>query len=180
MIDFDELLARLDEQMARLESCDEATRALVFQLLDEVDLLHRFALHRLSEYVDTAALERARGAEPLVAWLAEAYGLDVDQRDEAVAALDVVRPFLRSHGGDVEVLSAAGGIVRVRLAGACQGCTASSITLRNGVEEALRDHLPGFVVLDVESDEATPHPPPGPTLDDPGVTLGRNLPLHPA
>lgn len=177
MIDLGELLGRLDEQVADLESLDDHTRAQVFGLLDAVDLLHRYALHRLTESVGTEAIERAGAAEPLVAWLTEAYGLLADQRADAMAALEDVRPFLYSHGGDVEVLAAAGGIVRVRLTGACQGCTASSITLQHGVEEALRERLPGFVVLEIEPDEATPHPPPGPPLD---VVVGRNLPIHPS
>lgn len=179
MIDLEELLERLDEEMARLETLDDDARASVFALLDDVDLVHRYALHRLAESVGADAIERAGAAEPLVAWLVEAYGLSGDQRADAVAALEDVRPFLHSHGGDVEVLAAAGGIVRVRLTGACQGCTASSITLQHGVEEALREHLEGFAVLDIEADEAAPHPPPGPTIDVAAGAVGRSLPIHP-
>jgi Fe-S cluster biogenesis protein NfuA len=99
-----------------------------------------------------------------VAWLFEAYAVGVDERAAAEVALEAVRPYLHSHGGDVAVLDARGGVVRVRLSGACSGCTASTITLRRGVEEALRERMPGFAAMEVEEDDALPHPPPGPTL----------------
>jgi Fe-S cluster biogenesis protein NfuA len=180
MIEIGELLDRLEQSMAHLDTLDDATRAQVFALLDGVDLVHRYALHRLTEQVGTEALGRARAAEPFVAWLAEVYGLGTDECESAVAAIEQVRPLLHSHDGDVEVLAASGGVVRVRLTGACQGCTASSITLQHGIEEALREHLPGFVVLEVEPDDAPPHPPPGAPLDLTDLPIGRTLPIHPA
>lgn len=180
MIGLEELLARLEEQMARLETLDDATRADVVELLDGVDLLHRYALYRMAQAIGRDTVGRVAAEEPFVAWLDEAYGLVTDERAAAVDALAQVRPFLHSHGGDVEVLGASAGIVHVRLTGACQGCTAASITLQQGVEEALREHLPGFVVLEIEPDVAAPHPPPGPTLDAVGIALGRPLPLHPS
>jgi Fe-S cluster biogenesis protein NfuA len=52
-------------------------------------------------------------------------------------------------------------VVRVQLSGACSGCTSASETLRHGVEEALREGLPGFVAMDVAPDDgAAAHPPP--------------------
>jgi Fe-S cluster biogenesis protein NfuA len=50
------------------------------------------------------------------------------------------------------------------MSGACSGCSASAITLREGIEEALRERLPGFARIEVEEDPAPRHPPPGPTL----------------
>ena len=51
--------------------------------------------------------------------------------------------------------------MRVRLSGACSGCTSAAETLRSGVEEALREGLPGFVGMEVAPDDgAPPHPPP--------------------
>jgi Fe-S cluster biogenesis protein NfuA len=76
-----------------------------------------------------------------------------------------VRPYLHSHGDDVTVLDARGGVVRVRLSGACSVCTASTITLRRGVEEALRARFPGFAAMEVDEQPAPSHPPPGATLE---------------
>lgn len=161
MDDFDELLHRLGLLLGRLDELDEAARGPVFEFLDALEQMHRSALHRLGQAVGEHHLERARDDEPAVAWLLDAYGLGIDERAEVEAAVDAVRPYISSHGGRLDVLDVADGVVRVRLAGSCSGCTASAVTLRDGVERALRDGFPGFVALEVEEDEAAePHPPP--------------------
>jgi len=162
---FDQLLDDLERLLGEVETLDEGVRSRVFSMLDAVDGLHRHALERLGAQLGPAEAERLAGADPAVAWLFGAYSVGVDERAGAEAALDGVRPYLHSHGGDVEVLDARDGVVRVRLSGACSGCTASTVTLRRGVEEALRDGFPGFAAMEVEADDGAPaHPPPGPTL----------------
>ena len=160
----DDLLDELERVLGEIDALDDAVRGRVFSLLDGIDALHRLALGRLAASVGPEAIERARGGDPAVAWLLEAYAVGVDERAAAEAALDGVRPYLHSHGGDVAVLAAEGGIVRVKLSGACSGCTASTVTLRRGVEEALRENFAGFTAMEVEEDDALPHAPPGPTL----------------
>lgn len=153
------LLDRLEELFGEVEGLDEEVREIVFELLDGVDALHRLAITRLADVVGD--VEPLRRADPAVAWLLEAYGVGVGDSTAASAALDQIRPYLHEHGGDVEVLSVEGGVVRVRLTGTCSGCTAAAVTLRDGVEEALRDGLPGFVAMDVAPDSGAPaHPPP--------------------
>ena len=164
MAGLNQLLDDLERGLGELETLEEPARERVFAVLDGVDDLHRHALERLGALLGPGELDRLRAADPAVAWLLDAYGVGVDERATAEAALDRVRPYLHSHGGDVRVLAARGGVVRVRLSGACSGCTASTITLRRGVEEALREGFPGFAVMEVEEDDALPHPPPGPTL----------------
>lgn len=122
------------------------------------------ALTRLAGLLGEVELDRLASRDGAVAWLLDAYGLREDPRQAAEQALETIRPFIHGHGGEVEVLGVTDGIVRVRMSGACAGCTASAVTLRDGVEEALRDGMPGFAGLDVVEDEAEPHPPPGPTL----------------
>lgn len=57
--------------------------------------------------------------------------------------IDAIRPMIQSDGGDIELLDVTGdGIVRVRLHGACVGCPSSSMTLRVGIEQNLREHVP--------------------------------------
>jgi len=153
------LLDRLEELLGEVDELDEPVRETVFELLDGVDALHRLAVTRLAALLPDVQL--LRQADPAVAWLLEAYGVGVDDVDAASAALDAVRPYIHEHGGDVRVLAVADGVVRVQLTGACSGCTAAAITLRNGVEEALREGLPGFVAMDVAPDSGAPaHPPP--------------------
>ncbi len=64
---------------------------------------------------------------------------------EAVeAALDEAREPLRQHGGNVELLGVNDeGVVLVKLVGACAGCASASVTLKEIIEKALKEKLPG-------------------------------------
>jgi len=154
------LLDRLEQLLAEMEALDPAIRDRVFELLDGVDSVHRLAVTRLADHLG-GELPGLRRADEAVDWLFEAYGVGVTDAAAASAALDQIRPYVHSHGGEVEVLGVRHGVVRVRLSGACSGCTAAAQTLRHGVEEALRENLPGFVAMEVAPDDGAPaHPPP--------------------
>jgi Fe-S cluster biogenesis protein NfuA len=157
------LLDRLEELLADVEGLDEDVRNRVFELLDGVDAVHRLAITRLADTLGHE-LRPLRSSDAAVDWLFEAYGVGVADVDAASAALEQIRPYLHEHGGEVEVLAVQHGVVRVRLVGACSGCTSAAETLRHGVEEALRENLPGFVSMDVEPDIAAAHPPPAQVL----------------
>lgn len=164
MSGLDDLLDRLEHLLAAVEELDEPARQTVFDLLDGIDTIHRLALHRLASTVGTDEVRRLRSDEPAVAWLFDAYGIGVDEVTAAEQALETIRPYVHSHGGRVELVDASEGVVRVRMSGSCSGCSASAVTLEHGIEEALREHLPGFVRVESEPDTAPRHPPPGPTL----------------
>lgn len=53
-----------------------------------------------------------------------------------------VRPSLRLHGGDIEVLSFEGGVLRFRFLGQCSGCPSATLTTEQLVEEEVRAALP--------------------------------------
>lgn len=63
-------------------------------------------------------------------------------QDKVEKALGKIRSALQAHGGDVELVSIDGGVVKVRLTGACVGCPMSMMTLKNGVERALKQDVP--------------------------------------
>ncbi len=84
-------------------------------------------------------------------------------RDRVEAALEDLRPYIRGHGGDVELVSVKDGVVTVRLTGACVGCPAASATLRDGVEAYLFDRVPE--VREVRAVGAA-EPAPGPATAD--------------
>ena len=54
-------------------------------------------------------------------------------------ALDSVRPYMESHGGDVELLGIEDGVARMRLVGHCKGCPASEATLELAIKKALEE-----------------------------------------
>jgi Fe-S cluster biogenesis protein NfuA len=63
-------------------------------------------------------------------------------RERIEAALKKVRPALQADGGDVELVEVNDGVVSVRLTGACGSCPMSTMTLKMGVERAIRQEVP--------------------------------------
>ncbi len=63
-------------------------------------------------------------------------------KDKVSAALDKIRPSLLRDGGDVELIEVKGGIVKVKLTGACGGCPMASMTLKMGIEQILKKEIP--------------------------------------
>ena len=63
-------------------------------------------------------------------------------REKIEAALKQIRPALVADGGDVELLDVKDGVVKLRLTGACSGCPMATMTLRLGIERALKDQVP--------------------------------------
>ena len=71
--------------------------------------------------------------------------------EEIQKAINDIRPSLQADGGDVEFVDFKGGIVQVRLKGACAGCPMSQMTIKNGIEKYLKGKIPE--VTSVESVE---------------------------
>ena len=80
-----------------------------------------------------------------------AHGLYPVSLEERVGdALDSVRPYMESHGGDVELLGIEDGVAQLRLSGSCSGCGASQTTMEQAIEAALQEHAPDLLGIDVE------------------------------
>lgn len=109
--------------------------------------------------LDDVALAALAGDE-LVSSLLLVHGLhpyDVTTRVEN--ALESVRPYLGTHGGDVELLEVTGeGVVRLRLLGSCDGCPSSSVTLSLAVESAVEAAAPEITDIEVETSDADKGP----------------------
>ena len=67
-----------------------------------------------------------------------------DMKEEVAKVLEKVRPALQADGGDVELIDVQDGIVSVRLTGACGGSPMSQMTLKQGIERAIREAVPGI------------------------------------
>ncbi len=64
-------------------------------------------------------------------------------KEKVQAVLEKVRPMLQRDGGDVELVDVQDdGIVKVRLTGACSGCPMSTMTLKNAIEETIKNEIP--------------------------------------
>ncbi|SJZ35653.1 Fe-S cluster biogenesis protein NfuA, 4Fe-4S-binding domain [Trichlorobacter thiogenes] len=65
--------------------------------------------------------------------------------EKVQAVLDQVRPMLQRDGGDVELIEVVDGIVKVKLQGACGSCPMSTMTLKMGIEKAIKEQIPEIV-----------------------------------
>jgi Fe-S cluster biogenesis protein NfuA/nitrite reductase/ring-hydroxylating ferredoxin subunit len=151
------LIDRVQELQAALDSLGESpARELAEELVSAVVQMYGLGLERISGALAQAGEEGGRIAvsmseDPLVATLLLIHDLHpVPLADRVQAALDSVRPYMESHGGDVELLGLDSGVARIHLRGSCSDCSASSVTLELAIKQALEDAAPDLVGLEVE------------------------------
>ena len=71
---------------------------------------------------------------------------NIDLRKQVELALDTIRPHLATDGGDVEVVEVTDDmIVRVKWLGNCGNCFMSAMTMKAGIEQAIKGKVPGIV-----------------------------------
>lgn len=153
--------ARIEALLDASSSGGAVARERAEELVRLVADLYGEGLERLLDIMydlgrlDDAALA-ALAADDLVASLLLVHGLhpyDVMTRVEN--ALEGVRPYLGTHGGDVELLDVTPeGVVRLRMLGSCDGCPSSSVTLSLAVESAIEEAAPEITAIEVETSEA--------------------------
>ena len=74
-----------------------------------------------------------------------------DKLSEIEKALNEIRPFLQSDGGNIELVSFENDVVKVRLLGNCISCSVNQMTLKNGVEMTIKKYVPSVKkVISVE------------------------------
>jgi Fe-S cluster biogenesis protein NfuA/nitrite reductase/ring-hydroxylating ferredoxin subunit len=104
----------------------------------------------LHERGDTG-LVHALGDDPLVGSVLVVHDLHPLSTEQRVrVALDKVRPYLGSHAGDVDLIGVADDVVQLRLAGSCNGCPSSTVTVKLAIEKAIQDVAPEIVDIQVE------------------------------
>jgi Fe-S cluster biogenesis protein NfuA/nitrite reductase/ring-hydroxylating ferredoxin subunit len=134
-----------------------AARERAEQLVREVVELYGAGLERVLALADDEALIDRLTADDLVASLLLVHGLHPHDVHRRVSdALDSVRPYLGSHGGDVELLSIEDDVVRLKFAGSCKSCPSSAVTLELTVEDAIHAAAPEVASIEVVAAEATP------------------------
>jgi Fe-S cluster biogenesis protein NfuA len=153
----DELLERVQALSAEVDELpDRRARELAQELVGTVIAMYGDGLRRI---MDVIASSREAGAAILdqltgdgaVASLLLVHDLfPVSLADRVIEALDTVRPYMESHGGNVELLGIEDGVARLALQGSCQGCAASHATLELAIKQALEEHAPDLVGLEVE------------------------------
>jgi Fe-S cluster biogenesis protein NfuA/nitrite reductase/ring-hydroxylating ferredoxin subunit len=157
----DESVARVESLLGELEAVDDPiARAKATDLAQALLDMYGEGLRRILESVDVQAL----ADDELVSHLLLLHDLHpVPQEDRVQEALESVRPYLASHGGDVELVSVEDGVARVRLQGSCSGCPSSTMTLKLAIEDAIERMAPDVSAVEAEG-VSTPAPASGPLL----------------
>lgn len=154
---------RIEKLAAKLDQAnDPEVRATALELVRTVVELHGAALQSLIDRcVETPDGERVLSdalQDSLVSSMFLLHSLHPDDIETRVLrGIDTVRPYLKSHGGDCELIAVTDGIVRLRLHGTCGSCPSSSLTLKNAVEEALFEVAPDIKEIVAEDAAADSH-----------------------
>jgi len=142
-------------------SLDERVWERVEEVVGLVTDLYGGGLERVLDLVSDDAVEQLV-ADDLVGSLLVLHGLHpLDLESRVLAALDSVRPYMESHGGNVELLGIDEdeGVLQLRMLGSCDGCPSSSVTLQHAVKEAIEAAAPEILHINVV-DETPPAPTP--------------------
>lgn len=161
-------LSALVGEIGRFETIvsqwDKNQQVVVTELKKSIEALHKEALTRLIRHLKqekaTAAL-RSAVEDEIVYGLLRYHELikppqpPLEQRVQR--ALDEVRPGLKSHNGDVELVAIElPDTVKVRLVGTCSNCPASTLTMKQGVEQTIKNYCPEITnVLSINTSVTT-------------------------
>jgi Fe-S cluster biogenesis protein NfuA/nitrite reductase/ring-hydroxylating ferredoxin subunit len=152
------------ERIERLLDASAASGPLVRERAEEllrlVADLYGAGLERVLELAyDAGALSDdlldALADDDLVSGLLLVHGLHPYPVEERVGrALDKVRPYMGTHGGDVELIEVTDeGVARLRMLGSCDGCASSAVTLDLAVKDAVEAAAPEIVRIEVVEDK---------------------------
>jgi Fe-S cluster biogenesis protein NfuA/nitrite reductase/ring-hydroxylating ferredoxin subunit len=170
---------RVEALLAEFTSTsDPATARRAEELVGLLVEFYGAGLARIMELLDEQAVAPLL-ADRSVTGLLVLHDLHPQTTEERVlAALERVRPYLGSHAGDVEYLGLDDdGTVRLRLAGSCDGCPSSALTVKMAIEKGIEDVAPEVTAVEVEGVVPEPASPLTTAAAPDGRTL---LPLHQA
>lgn len=149
-----------DRIQTLLDSCAAAgpvVQERAQQLVREVVGLYGAGLERIIGLLGEAALDNGLAerlaTDDLVASLLLVHGLHPHDVHRRVSdALERVRPYLGSHGGDVDLLEATDTVVRLAFTGSCKSCPSSAVTLELAVQDAIRAAAPEICAIELVTD----------------------------
>jgi Fe-S cluster biogenesis protein NfuA/nitrite reductase/ring-hydroxylating ferredoxin subunit len=147
-------IQRLLEQIEALPS--PSTRELIHEFMEATLAFYGQGLARILQVVSESGPEGQNAYQHLIndkvvrglLLIHDLHPADLETRLRD--ALDQVRPYLESHGGNVELISLTGQAARLRLEGTCKSCASSAVTLELAIRHAIEEACPDLVGFDVE------------------------------
>lgn len=147
-----ERISRLDTLLEQIEGAAGPAAEAAVEAVEALTEVYGTALARV--------MRLASGAPEVVSSLTEDELLHhllilhdihpLPLAERVTRALDSVRPYIRSHGGEVELAGIDGDVARVRLSGSCQGCASSAATLEHAVTDAVLTVAPELTSVEAE------------------------------
>lgn len=151
-----ELLDRVQQLSAQIDQLSDArARELAQELVAAVIAMYGDGLARIMEVISESREAGATildqlsqdGVVASLLLIHDLYPVSLEQR--VIEALDTVRPYMESHGGNVELIGIDDGVAKLVLQGSCNGCAASRATLELAIKQALDEHAPDLAGLEV-------------------------------
>jgi Fe-S cluster biogenesis protein NfuA len=150
---------RLDELMSRIDRLPaNSARELVTDCIRGLLDLYGEGLSRILELAENAetdgksfrdALLRDKTVRALLL-IHDLHPHDLESR--LLEALEGLRPYMESHGGNIELVSIENQTARLRFTGACKGCPSSAVTMELNVRRAVEEACPDLAGIEVESE----------------------------
>jgi Fe-S cluster biogenesis protein NfuA/nitrite reductase/ring-hydroxylating ferredoxin subunit len=148
---------RIQELVAQIDALPNSPARVLFQeCLESVLAFYGHGLERILQLVAKAGHDGQKIYRDLIndnvvralLLIHDLHPIDIETR--LLEALDKVRPYLRSHGGDVEVIGLTNNVARLRLQGTCKSCASSTVTLELAVRHAIEEACPDLISFEVE------------------------------
>jgi Fe-S cluster biogenesis protein NfuA len=156
-VDSRQMARRLQELIEQIQNQpNPAARALLQDCLQSLLAFYGEGLSRMVAHLQAANGEGQNILSDMlkdqaISGLLLIHGLHpVPLETRFHAALEKVRPYMQSHGGNIELLSLHNDVARVRLQGTCKSCPSSTITLELAVRHAVEEACPDLLGFEVE------------------------------
>ncbi|HEY1476939.1 MAG TPA: NifU family protein [Chthoniobacterales bacterium] len=149
--------SRIQELVAQIDALPNSPARVLFQeCLESVLAFYGHGLERILQLVANAGPDGQKIYHDLIhdnvvrglLIIHDLHPVDIETRLRD--ALDKVRPYLRSHGGNVELISLTNDVARLRLQGTCKSCASSTVTLELAIRHAIEEACPDLIGFEVE------------------------------
>src|SRR6185369_1645712 len=153
---------RLEALVRQVEELtDPSARALAQDCIHSLLELYGEGLARVLQLVENEGpgehpVRQALLQDPLVRSLLLIHGLHSQSLEMRLGqALDKVRPYLNSHGGNIELVSLENEMARLRFNGTCQSCPSSAVTMELAIRRAIEEECPDLMSLELDNSPTT-------------------------
>lgn len=158
---------KIQELIEELDAIPDAkTRSMMHEFVQEMLSFYGHGLKKILDIISHGSNSAAKDIyndlieDSFVTGLLLIHDLHpLDLKTRLHLALEKVKPYMDSHGGNVEIVSLENGVAKLKLSGSCKGCPSSASTLELGIKEAIEEICPDLAGLEVEGVVAAPKPP---------------------